>query len=225
MASAETAMTPAQALATVASVRAYRERLTGRAAGLVWIVWGFALALLASNDMIGLAGDATASGGSGVRTDGPALTALLLLVAVLAGGALASNVIWKAHALERGTTHRSWVTWLAVLGLLVAIGGVGFLMLTVLLHGSSPGDPASSQVLVWPLVGAVAAGLLAILQRRRVAWWPGLLCALVLVALQVGVGLSVDLAREREVFVAVQASMVGILVLFVATGLWYAKRG
>lgn len=222
----ETAMTPDQALRTVATVRGYRERLTGRAAGVVWMVWGFALALLASSDMLALSADEpSGTEGWSVRLDGAAVSTMVVALGALLGGILATNAVWRAHALERGERHRAWVTWLAVAALVAVGGAVGFSIVEVLSRGVQADDADLQYVIIMPLVGAIAAAILTVLQRRRVQPWPGIVAAVALLALQFAVPLVIDMADEGDLVVAIQASVFGILLAFVATGLWYHRRG
>lgn len=231
MATTQQSMTPDQALQTLATVRDYRERLTGRAAGIVWMVWGFALALLASIDMIALVdGDgslAAGAAGSGAGTGfvWPGWITLLLPVAALVAAALTTNAVWRAHALERGATHRSWVAWVAIVGLLVAGAGIGFAVVQMLADGVSADDPASSYVLIMPLLAAVAAGIIAVLQRHRVSLLPGLAAAVLLIGLQFAIPLATSDELDAALMRGIQTSMLGIVAVFVATGLWYYKRG
>lgn len=226
MAKANDAMTPEQALATVASVRNYRERLTGRAAGLVWMVWGFALALLASTDMLALTeGTMTTTEGWGARGDSAALATTVVAVSCLLAGALVTNAVWKAHALERGEHHRSWVTWAGVAGLVIAGMLAGLAIIEVLSRRAAEDAADWNYVIIMPLVGAMAAGLIALLQRRRVSAWPGTCVAVLLLAIQFILPLSNDIAREQELVVNIQLSTFAILITFLATGFWYYKRG
>lgn len=226
MVSPPPAMTPDQALQTLAAVRDYRERLTGRAAGLVWMVWGFALALLASTDMLALSSDdAPQTEGWGIRIDSAAVATMVVALACLFAGVLVTNAVWKAHALERGERHRSWVTWVAVAGLLVAGSAIGVAIVEVLSRTSGPDTADLNYVIIMPLVAAMAAAILGVLQRRRVSAWPGAAAALLLVLVQLVVPLANDIAQEGDLIVNIQLSTFAILTTFVATGLWYYKRG
>lgn len=226
MAKSNPAMTPAQALETVAAVRGYRERLTGRAAGIVWMVWGFALALLASTDMLALTNDDTpTTEGWGARLDSAALATMAVAVACLLAGALVTNAVWKAHALERGLQHRSWVTWAGV-ATLVAVGMLtGFAIVEILSRRITADSADWNYVIIMPLMAAMGAGLIALLQRRQVSPWPGACAALLLLAVQFIVPLSNDMTREQDLVVNIQLSTFSILVTFLAAGFWYYKRG
>jgi hypothetical protein len=213
-------MTPQQALETIAQVRGYRERLTARAAGQVWMVWGLALALLATTELAALV-PAPEPEGEGLRV-GLAWQALPLPLAALAGGVLATNAVWRAHALERGERHRSWVAWAAVGAFLVAAMATGLLALLAVVAWAVPAGP-DTQVLVGPGIAAVGALLLSVLQRRRVPAAPGLAAAAALVAANLLLPLVPGASLAERVYGGVQAGSATIAAAFVAVGLWHAR--
>lgn len=220
------AMTPEQATEAIASVRDYRQGLTARAAGLVWMVWGLALAILASADMVGILNLDEESMVEGEGWIWPGLISVLMPLAALAAGAIITNAIWKAHALERGAHHRSWVAWLGIIGILAAGVAIGFLSITLAQEFlNEPGAPSTTYILVMPLVAAVAAGLIAVLQRRRVKSLPGILAALALVGVEFLLPVLTHGTLEEKILQGVQTTMFAIFTVFVATGLWYYKRG
>src|SRR5919108_608055 len=91
MAQPDSAMSPQQALSTIANLRTYRETLTRRAAGIVWMVWGLALSFHAFAvvfvEFPGLGND-VAEGGAGLVANSWALESAALVVMLAVGGAL-----------------------------------------------------------------------------------------------------------------------------------------
>ncbi|MEA3203793.1 MAG: hypothetical protein QOI63_1472 [Thermoplasmata archaeon] len=164
---ADPSMTPQQALASLAAVQGYRERLTAQAAGIVWMVWG--LVVLA----IGLA---TFYGSDHAREEVKPV-AFALMGAVVAAGALLTNAVWRAHALE-AEAHAPWVPYAAGLGTLAAVVGAVELvdwLLSEVLRSAMGRTPLGFAPL--NLLAAAGALAIALLQRRRVAPAPGLAAA------------------------------------------------
>ncbi len=93
MAADNATMTPEQAIAVLGETRQYRETLTARAVGIIWLVWGAMLALLTTADMALYFGAELAdiSFPNGLMF---AFTALFVGL----GGAI-TNLVWRAHAL------------------------------------------------------------------------------------------------------------------------------
>ena len=169
---ADSAMTPNEALQTIASIRAYRERLTPRAAGLVWIVWGFALALdLVLSIAFNFVDDAKLVGYDPTAR----------LVALVAGGlfciggaAGATNAIWRSHSIGAERPFPAWVPFVAILGFTVGINAL--LLGLQWLNGFRPFPGLDYAPML--LIAAGGAATLAFLQRRRVTLGPGLGAAL-----------------------------------------------
>ncbi|MCA1811544.1 MAG: hypothetical protein LC623_05985 [Halobacteriales archaeon] len=166
------AITPQEAMAALASVKGYRERLTAQAAGIVWMVWG--LVVLA----VGLA---TFYGSDHAREEVKPV-AFSLMAAVVAAGALLTNAVWRAHALET-ESHAPWVPYAAGLGTFAAVvGGVELVdwLLSEVLHSQAGRTPLGFAPL--NLLAAVGALAIALLQRRRVSPAPGFVAAAALFA-------------------------------------------
>lgn len=216
------AMTPEDATAAIRDVREYRQNLTGRAAGLVWMIWGFALALFAAADMASLlpAPDTAVEGWSTLPV--PLALMALPFVALIAG-AVATNTVWKSHALETGTKHRAWIAWLGVVGLLVAMVLAAFVTLGLMLIV----PPTSSATFVWlmPTAGAIGAVMISLLQVRRVKPWAGLAAAAFLLVLQFGLPPLLTGGLDDKIATAVATGMLAILVSFVTVGLVHYRRG
>lgn len=222
MATNKSAMTPEDATAAIRDVRDYRQNLTGRAAGLVWIIWGFALALFASTDMVGALDppEQPVTGWSTIPVPWPVM---VLPFAALVAGVVATNVVWKSHALETGTRHRAWIAWVAILGLLVAIVVLGLASLGV----ATTTGPDSGVTFLWlmPLAGALGAVAISLLQMRRVKPWFGLGAAGFLVAIEFVVPPLLSGNLETKILGATASAMLAILAAFVTVGLLHYRRG
>lgn len=228
MASQPPAMTPEEALQTVASVRGYREQLTARAAGNVWMVWGLVLAILAVSDLVGLhemeAADESVEEGWSFAF--PGWAPLVAMALALAGGAVATNAIWKANALEAGGRHRSWVAWVGILGLLVIVAAIGVTTVEIMGRVVDPTTaPDDTYILLSPTLAAVAAGAIALLQRKRVAAWPGLGAAAALLGAQALIPLLVSGSLQDKIFSGAFWSMTCTIAVFFAVGLWHSRKG
>ncbi|MEA3136547.1 MAG: hypothetical protein QOC71_828 [Thermoplasmata archaeon] len=227
------AMTPEQATETIASVRDYRQALTARAAGTLWLVWGLAMAGIAMLDVIIAptiqVDPSTLEPGWNVQEHG--WVYMLLPVTMLLGAVLATNATWKAHALEMRSRHRPWVAWLVAIGLVAAVAVVGLiaiaLALTITDPSPAPGQPAfeNTYVFVTPVLSGGAALVLAVLLRRRVTPWPGLAAGIVLLAwmavapFALGGTLSDQVANAGIVHVVLCMATLG------AVGLLHFRRG
>lgn len=225
MAQPTPAMTPEEALQTVAQVRRYREHLTARAAGIVWMVWGLALSFHAFAALFVEApgqGADVVEGGPGLMANSWALELLVLLLMVGSAATL-TNAIWRAHALELERTHAPWIPYAAALLVVLSIVALTFL---------------SNQPEVWgkvrtvqgigfaPLALLAAAGALAIaiLQRRRVPMLPGLLGALLLLNLFV-FGRFIAFPQDHDTQSWGAAVMaLSSLVVYSAVGLWTMRK-
>lgn len=225
------AMTPEQATAAIASVRDYRQGLTSRAAGTVWMVWGLAMAGVAMLDII-VAPTIPDSTEPGWNVQEHGWVYMLLPLTMLVGAVVASNTIWRSHALELQVRHRPWVAWLALAGLVAAVALVGILTIFVALTVTDP-SPAPGQaafehtyVFVTPVFSGGAAVLLALLQRKRVVAWPGLVAGGLLLAWMVvapfvleGNGLGDQVAYAGIVHVVLAMVCLG------GVGLVHFRRG
>lgn len=218
---AATAMTPEEALQTIASVRAYRERLTARAAGLVWIVWGLALSFQAFAglfvEMPGYGADVV--DGEGVMAGGWILELAVLLLAVGCGGFL-TNAIWRAHALETDRPHPGWLPFVAGIGVILVM-----VSLTVLSNQVDrqlgPQGIGFSPLALLAAAGAVA---IAVLQRRRVRMLPGLLGALVLLNLFIFARfLAYPQDFDTQAWGAAVMALSALVVYF-AVGAWTMRK-
>lgn len=215
MASA-TSMTPTEAIATLGSVRAYREHLTGRAAGIVWMVWGATLTLLAFQALF-------AEFGAWNRdVPPPALHWLLELAGTAIGVAfagLATNAVWRAHALEAERMHARWIPFAA--GAAVILGAAAIVIASNSIGFDGPRGLAFAPIL---LVAAAGAATIALLQRRRVRSTPGLATAGLLLALAV-VTRFVPMPQDRDTQFWGAAILAWLpLIAYAAVGWWTARK-
>lgn len=217
------AMTPEQALQTVASVRAYRERLTARAAGIVWMVWGLALSFQA---FAALFAEFPALGADVVEGDGPggmmaggwALEIVAIVLMVFCGGGL-TNAVWRAHALDAERQHAAWIPYAAGLG--IAVLFVALLTASNRLADVGPDGIAFAPLALFAAVGAVA---IAVLQRRRVPMLPGLLGSLLLLNLFVfGRFLAFPQDHDTQSWGAAIMALAAITV-YSAVGMWTMRK-
>jgi hypothetical protein len=225
MAQAIPAMTPEEALQTVAGVRSYRERLTSRAAGIVWMVWGLALSFSAFAGLFveypGLGGDVV-EGGPGLMANAWLLEAIVLLVMVAVAATL-TTAVWRAHALEAERSHAAWIPYVA--GLLVVVAVVA---LTVLSNQPEIwGDRRTNQGIAFAplaLLASAGAAAIAVLQRHRVAILPGLVGSLLLLNLFVfGRFLSFPQDHDTQSWGAAIMALSAIVV-YSAVGLWTMRK-
>ncbi len=201
-------------LASLGEVREYRETMTRQAAGVIWIIWGLAVAA------IGLYHLAYFLGSPG--TAGPGGTAFVIFGGA---GALATNAVWRGHALERDRQHKAWVAWLVGIGVPMTVGAL--IMASNWLargSGSTAPDPA---FMLAPLLmlGSVGAFLLTVLMRHHVPPVPGYVGAALLM---VGFALARYLPLERQVWLDTVGnaglSLVN-LVTFAIIGWIHIRRG
>ncbi|HUR26367.1 MAG TPA: hypothetical protein VM327_10185 [Candidatus Thermoplasmatota archaeon] len=218
-------MTPEEALQTIASVRGYRERLTARAAGLVWMVWGLALSFHAFAALFvefpGFGADVVE--GDGVMPGGWVLELIDIGVTIACAGIL-TNAIWRAHALETERTHAPWIPFAAGAGvilLMIALTLLSNQASTTVGHQLGPLGIAFAPLALLAAAGAVA---IAVLQRRRVPMWPGMLGALVLLNLFVfGRFISYPQDVDTQSWGAAMMALSSIVVYF-AVGTWTMRR-
>lgn len=217
MAQAIPAMTPEEALQTVASVRGYRQRLTGKAAGIVWMVWGLALTLVLNAGIQvdfapqTLKSDAWLAGNIAVG-------ALGILLAV-AAGALASNAIWRAFALEGEPGHRAWLPYAVGVGLVVVFflvaNGIGFV--GDLLGWSGYYSPMH-------LLSALGAFAIAYLQRSRVSPVAGYVAGSVLLLVLALTFFPAGDTEQARVLAGRAVTFVP-LIIYTAVGLLHIRQG
>lgn len=212
-------MTAEEAAAAIGEVRDYRQGLTARAAGTIWMVWGLVLGALAITDVAAWAAEEPGQG----------TTFWFQLVfgwIVLAVGASTTAAIWKSQALVRGTAFRSILVFLAVLAVL-AIAAVGA---EIFFHWFAarlvPDEPGTYYRSGAGSVAALTALAITWFQRKRVARWPGLLVALVMIAIQVAYPYWVGATDDLEV-IARASFLNGAIMLasFTAAGLVHFRRG
>jgi len=153
---------PEDALAEIAALRGYRERLTAQAAGVVWMVWGLVIALA------GLVALFTTA----QFVDGEKEVALLLWGLAICGGALVTNAVLRMQALETASGPAAWAPYALGAGALAAVvlldGGLAWAAthLFGLPRGHGLGFASFN------LLPAAGAATIAFLQRRRLG--PGL---------------------------------------------------
>ena len=225
-----TAMTFADAAATIAEVRGYRQGLTARAAGTVWMVWGLALAGIALIDVLvaPTIPDATEPGWN-VQENAWAI--VLVPGILLLGATVATNTIWKAHAREMQARHQAWVTWLAVLGVVAVMIGIGFLTVILAIAftdpSPAPGQPAfeNTYVFVTPILSSGVAFVLSLLQRRRVPAWPGLVAGVLLLAWMAIAPFVLEGGLSTKVALAGLVHCTLAMVALGGVGLLHFRRG
>lgn len=217
-------MTPAEAAATIRDVRDYRQGLTGRAAGTIWMIWGLALAVVATAEMgiIHLLDTSNAGEGFGVVRGavGPALVGITAFVAAI----VASNAVWRSHAIAHDERHRPWVAWATAAGIVAVFEIVGLTLLFALSANVGPDDPAFTYVFISPFFSAGVAAALTFLLRRRVRVLPGILASVALEAV-VGVALLLNGALEEKVTLAASLHAIVALLALGGAGLWHFRRG
>lgn len=217
------AMTPEQALQTIAAVRDYRERLTARAAGIVWLVWGLALSFQAFAALFvefpGLGADVVeGDGAGGMMAGGVWLEAAAVLIMVAAGAAL-TNAVWRAHALETERPHAPWIPYVSALAL--AITFIALVTASNMLLDVGPDGIGFAPLALFAAAGAVA---IAVLQRHRVPMLPGLLGALALLNLFVfGRFLPYPQDLDTQAWGAAVMALSAIVV-YSAVGLWTMRK-
>jgi hypothetical protein len=214
-------MSPQQALSTIANLRTYRETLTRRAAGIVWMVWGLALSFHAFAvvfvEFPGLGND-VAEGGAGLVANSWALESAALVVMLAVGGAL-TNAVWRAHALETERTHPSWMPYLASALVVLGMGALVFLS-----NQAGQFDPQGIAFAPLALLAAAGAVAVAMLQRRRVSAMPGLVGALVLLNLFVfGRFLAFGQDFDTQVWGAAVMALSAVVVYSIV-GLWTMRQ-
>lgn len=170
------AMTPQQALDTIASLRDYRERLTARAAGIVWMVWALTLGFAVMGQL------AFEFAAPDVR-DGawfPAAVGVMVAVALgaLALGGLATNAVWRAHAVEGEGLPPRWMAFAAGTVFVLAFIGLSAILRALLYQQTGLGFNFAPLL----LLGSLGCATMAFLLRARLPPRPGLVAAAALFA-------------------------------------------
>lgn len=214
MATTKQAMTPQDAIATLREVGQYRERLTARAAALLWVVWGLVLGVVG----FGVLAETLAR----VGRDWWWYEAILVPFC-FGVGALASNLVWRAHALERDPGHRPWVAWAAAFGALAAMSGVTFL-LRILVYVHRSGDPAFNLAPLL-LAGAIGAVLLAVTARRRAPLLPGLVAAGALAVAFAVLAFGPWSYSPTLELAGNMGLVLGLVATYVGVGAWLFRQG
>lgn len=225
MAQAIPAMTPEEALQTVAAVRGYRERLTGRAAGIVWMVWGLALTFYSFLVLyVEAPGQGTgATEGGAIMANGWILELVGLLVMVAWAG-LVTNAIWRSHALDAERPHAPWIPYAAGLLVVFVIGAANTLSNQLATEEGQQFGPLGIAFAPLALLAAAGAVAIAALQRRRVRMLPGLLGALVLLNLFVW-GRFIAFPQDFDTQSWGSAVMaLSALVVYSAVGAWTMRK-
>ncbi len=209
MASESTTATPAQMVAALHDIGDYREALTNRAAGIIWILWGLVLAAVGLHSTVYFLG----SPGTG-WADGAAI------VVFGAAGAIATNAVWRSQALRRDDEHRAWVAWLVGIGVPMALGAVVMLSneIVTLPEGAFPLAPVL-------LLSATGAFTISLVQRHHVWATPGFIAAGVLMALFLAARfVPVERQPWLDTVGSAWLAMIGLLA-FAAVGLVHVRRG
>lgn len=225
MAPPTAAMTPEEALQTVAGVRQYRERLTARAAGIVWMVWGLALTFYS---FLALFVEAPGQGtdvfeGKGIMANGWILELVGLLLMVTWAG-FVTNAVWQSHALEAERPHAAWIPFAAGVVVVVLIGALNTLSNQLVTAQGHQVGPLGIAFAPLALLAAAGAVTIAVLQRRRVRMLPGLLGALALLNLFVwGRFLTFDQDFDTQSWGAAVMAL-SSLVVYSAVGAWTMRK-
>lgn len=214
-------MTPEQALQTISSVRDYRESLTARAAGIVWMVWGLALSFHAFAVLFvefpGQGADVTQDG-TGIMANGWALE-LTALVVMVASAAALTNAVWRGHALQAERTHAAWIPYIAGLVVVLVMGSM-----TTLSNMMGEFGPLGINFAPLALLAAAGAVAIAVLQRRRVPMLPGLAGALVLLNLFV-FGRFIAFGQDHDIQSWGAAIMaLSAIVVYSVVGMWTMRK-
>lgn len=219
MAQAMPTMTREEALQTVASVRGYRERLTSQAAGIVWMVWGVTLGFLLMTSLVyDFADGQVREGAWWPAAVGIGVAGNLLGLAL---GGLLTNAVWKAHALQGEGLPPRWLAFAAAIVFVLSFMGLSALLKAALYSTVRLGFNYAPLL----LFGGLACATMAFLLRGRIAPRAGLVAAGALLAAFV-VAYAVPLAWDAGMQMAGAVLFCLLDVVgFVATGLWYYKRG
>lgn len=218
-------MTPEQAAAAIADVGDYRQGLTNRAAGTIWMVWGLALAVIAAIEvsMVAFMSEFEPTGGFHVETGalGPVLVMLTAFVAAI----VASNAIWKSHAIANDETHRPWIAWATAAGIVAVFEAIGLTILFTASWVSDGHGPDLTYIFVSPLFSAGIAAALTFMLRKRTRILAGVLASLALELVVVLVWLFADGRLEDQLVFATSFHSVVCMLAFGGVGLHLFRRG
>jgi hypothetical protein len=219
MAQAASAMTPEEALQTVANVRAYREGLTERAAGIVWMVWGVTLGFLLMTSLVyDFANDRVHDGGWWPVAVGIGIAGNLLGLAL---GGLLTNAVWKAHALQGEGLPPRWLAFAAAIVFVLAFIGLSALLKAALYSTVRLGFNYSPLL----LFGSLACAAMAFLLRGRIAPRAGLTAAGALfAAFVVAYAIPLPWDASMQMAAAVLFCLLDVAA-FVAVGLRHGFQG
>lgn len=211
--------TPIQALDALASLAGYRERLTSQAAGIVWMIWGLVITPLPI--FFAAAFQHNLNGGT-------FMAELAVAVALCAGaGGLATNAVWRAHALEQSARPARWIAYASSAGVLVAAFVLAMATDLIPIGHLVLGDAYPITGLSFAglgLLGSAGAATISLLQRTRVSPGPGLACAFALLALTLmgryGIFAQDDATQATAALVYAAFTLIG----FFAVGVWTMRR-
>lgn len=219
MAGKKSSMTPEAAAAAIAEVGEYRQGLTARAAGIIWMIWGFFLAALAIADL------ASWSDGNGAGFDLTDTMEIVFILVLFAAAFATTWAVWHSQALVTGHGVRMWATTGMVLLILVVTIGVAQLGFYAFLETVLPGPDPHYRTAQGFVMASVAAAIM-VLQRRRVAWWPGMIAVVAGVALQVTYPYLIGSGDAIAAFVRLSFLEGAVAVAaFVTVGLTHFLRG
>lgn len=218
-------MTPAAAAAAIADVQSYRQGLTARAAGTIWMVWGLALAAIAAAEM-GAAAQFLEGppSGEGFSVEWGAMFPALVGFVAFIGAVVASNAIWKSHAIQNEETHRPWVAWVAAAGIVAAFEVIGLTVLFLLAGNATVDSPDTTYIFITPLFSAGIAAALTFMLRRRTPVLPGILASVALELVLVA-SLLFEGSIQDQVVNAASLHAVTAIVACGGVGLYLFRRG
>lgn len=212
-------MSPAEALETLATVRGYREGLTARAAGIIWMVWGATLGFMLATNMVFEFADSTLR--ASAYWPGAITVGVAGLVAAVVVGGLLTNMIWRAHALGREGLPPPWVAFAAAVVFILAFIGLSFILKQVLYNTVRLGFNFAPLL----LFGSLGCLTMAVLLKGRVRPTAGLAASGALFAAFLAayfVPVAYDYGMQM---LAALAFCLAIVAAFVTVGLIHARNG
>lgn len=212
-------MSPDEALETLATVRDYREGLTARAAGIVWIVWGVTLGFMLAINMVFEFDD------SQLRDSpyhvGAISVGLAGIVGALVVGGLLTNITWRAHALGREGLPPPWVAFAAAVVVILSFIGLSLILKQVLYNVVRIGFNFAPLL----LFGSFASLAMAVLLKGRVRPTAGFVASGVLFAgfiTAYAVPVAYDYGMQM---MAALSFCFAIVIAFVTVGLIHVRNG